>query len=327
MKIMHVQLSHVPLPPNKYGGTERVIWALYRAQVEAGHEVKFLWRKASRLPEGTIIYNKKLSIAEQIGDWPDVVHFHWPFDEELHKPYICTEHGNANYPRDYPVNTVFLSKSHAQNHGADCFVYNGLDWEEYGDPNFDNPGQYFHFLGKAKAVTKNIQGTVKLALKAGVMLRVMGGQRLNLGRNRYFFPQSSIRFHGMVGGKKKNQLIRQSSGLLFPVRWHEPFGLAITESLYLGVPVIATPYGSLPELVNHDGLGCLSNNYDELVDAILSVDKFDRRACHEHAKQHYGKEAMTKSYLRCYEKAIEGEALNRRRPHSEKSLIELLPMQ
>ena len=52
----------------------------------------------------------------------------------------------------------------------------------------------------------------------------------------------------MVGGQVKLDLLQGSRGLIFPVLWHEPFGLAVIESLYFGCPVYATPYGALPEL-------------------------------------------------------------------------------
>ena len=53
----------------------------------------------------------------------------------------------------------------------------------------------------------------------------------------------------MVGGTNKTKLLNQSKGLLFPVRWHEPFGLAILESLHYGCPVFGTPRGSCLKLV------------------------------------------------------------------------------
>lgn len=326
MKILHVLLSHLPLPPLKYGGTERVVWSLAQAQQREGHEVKFLWRKASSLPANTIIYDDQKPLTQQIGEWPDVVHFHWPYDEECHKPYICTEHGNANFARDYPINTVFLSQRHAKNHHANCYVYNGLDWREYGEPNLTAPKPYVHFLAKAKAPTKNLSGAVAIAKRAKVKLKVLGGSRLNVSRNAYFYPSPRIQFYGMIGGEQKHRLIRNSSGLISPVRWHEPFGLNITESLYLGCPVLATPYGSLPELINRDDIGFLSTSYHELAEALTNISQFDRRACHEVAKALYCAEVMAAGYLACYEKVIAGETLNRQRPSCEQGFIDLLPI-
>lgn len=326
MKILHAYATHLALPAKKYGGTERVIWSMAQAQMRAGHEVKFLARNAGELKDQTIIFDRDKPVNEQITDWPDVVHFHWPYEGELDKPFLSTEHGNGANGRTYPINTVFLSRNHAQNHGAECFVYNGLEWSEYGEPNITQPKDYFHFLAKAKAPTKNLKGTIALAKNTGNKLRILGGGRINLGRNRYFDTSLHTRFHGMVGGEDKHSLIRDSKGLLFPVRWHEPFGLAITESLFLGCPVIATPFGSLPELVSNEQVGFLSDSYSELAEAVNRIDEFDRKACHELARDVFNADIMARDYGRLYEKVINGESLNQQPPKSTFMQPGLLPI-
>lgn len=326
MNILHVLLSRLSLPPAKYGGTERVVWSLAQAQLSLGHQVRFLWKKAKNLPANTIIYNPNLPISEQVGQWPDIVHFHWPYEGELNKPFVCTEHGNANVPRQYPINTIFLSRKHAENHGADFFVYNGLDWREYGEPNLNQPKRYHHFLGKAKAPAKNLRGAIDIANRARLRLDVLGGSRLNVTRNPYIYLDTNVRFHGMVGGQKKLDLIKGSRGLIAPSRWHEPFGLAITESLYLGAPVFATPYGSLPEIIDQEDIGFLSDNYDELAEAAAAYKRFDRRRCHEVAVARFGMLPMAESYIRAYDMVIQKETLNKIAPRAEKSYIDLLPV-
>ena len=91
--------------------------------------------------------------------------------------------------------------------------------------------------------------------------------------------------------------------------WHEPFGLAIIESLYLGCPVIATPYGSLPELVSEE-TGFLSDSESALAQALAGAGRFDRRACHESVKRRFSHLAMARAYQQCYERVLAGEALN-----------------
>ena len=71
----------------------------------------------------------------------------------------------------------------------------------------------------------------------------------------------------MVGGTQKTGLLNASRGLIFPVRWHEPFGLAVIESLYFGCPVFSTPYGALPELVPVH-CGVLSDQASVLAEAV-----------------------------------------------------------
>ncbi|GAB57672.1 glycosyltransferase [Rheinheimera nanhaiensis] len=327
MRILHVLQSKLSLPARDYGGTERIVWGLLTAQEAAGHEVRLLWGDAPDLPKNATRFDTTKSMREQIGDWPDIVHFHQPFDSQLDVPYISTEHGNAEYARSYGQNTVFLSARHATNHNAECFVYNGLDWSEYGQPHLGKPQNYFHFLGKAKWPIKNLSGAVAVSKQAGVKLHVLGGARFSLSsRGFYFHPDLHLRFNGMVGGQLKNQLVRNSSGLLFPVRWHEPFGLAVIESLYLGAPVFATPYGAIPEIITQPELGFLSSSYSELALAMQDGTKYDREACHHYAKTRFNNLTMAAAYQQCYLKVISGGVLNSKKPYAEHSWHELLPV-
>jgi glycosyltransferase involved in cell wall biosynthesis len=205
-----------------------------------------------------------------------------------------------------------VSRNHAQRHGSEQFVYNGLNWEAYGPVDFELPRRHHHFLGKAAWRVKNVTGAIDVALAAGVRLAVLGGTRLNLKRGFRFTWSRKVEFHGMVGGLQKFQLLNASNGLIFPVRWHEPFGLAVIESLYFGCPVFSTPYGSLPELVGLQH-GVLSSAHQVLADAIVG-HSFDSRACHQHAAENFNAKKMAQGYLEKYLKVADGEFLSSIRP-------------
>ncbi|WP_198971270.1 glycosyltransferase [Xylophilus sp. ASV27] len=312
---MHVLLvNNSPIPVFAYGGTERVIWDLGRTLVGMGHRVSYLVPAGSHCDFATHVLpiDTARPWAGQVPADVDLVHFqfHPKFESEdaLGRPYLVTEHGNARKARPLPLNTVFLSRDHAARYGSTQFVHNGLDWSAYGPVDFERPRTYYHFLGKAAWRVKNVQGAIRVARKAGVLLDVLGGDRLNFRRGfRYTFSRR-VRFHGMVGGEQKAGLLNGSRGMVFPVRWHEPFGLAVIESLYFGAPVFATPYGALPELVPPD-CGVLADNADALAEAVRA-NRFDPRRCHAHVLEHFGAGRMARDYLRVYERVLAGEKLN-----------------
>lgn len=312
MKVLLVCLSHVP--PKCYGGTERDVWWLAKALSNLGHSVRILALSAreNQFSE-TIRYNKRLPLEQQIDDWPDVVHFHSPFNGPLHRPFLVTVHGNGKRGERFPLNSVFISRSHAEKHGSDTWVHNGIDLDDYGSPDLSGKGDYFHFLGKAAWRVKNIRGAIKISRMANVPLKVMGGYRVDFNMGFRFTTDRHVSFHGMVAGEEKNALIRGSRGLIYPVQWHEPFGLAIIESLYLGNPVFGTPFGSLPELVNED-VGFLSTNYSELAQAVKGAASFNRSVCHEYAAENFNSEKNAIDYLKLYEKVVAGENLNQTEP-------------
>lgn len=303
------------LPVNAYGGTERVVWYLARELSRDGHRVTLLAGRGSRCDFARVLpFDPEAPLTPQLPTDCDLIHFHFPPEEAIELPHIVTNHGNRNDLRPFPLNTVFLSANHAARYGAQHFVYNGLDWDDYGKVPLEKPADaYAHFLGNAAWRVKNVQGAIRVARMAGKRLVVMGGKRLNLKMGFRFTADPRVRFAGMVGGEKKLSLLRNSAALVFPVRWHEPFGLAVIESLYFGCPVFATPYGAIPELVDQES-GLLSNRADELAAGLRNASDFDRRHCHQRAVDVFNARRMMLDYVRLYEAVLDGAALNTSAP-------------
>jgi len=315
MEALHILIIYSgKIPTPKYGGTSRDIWYLGKELIKMGHRITFLVGAGSQCDFAKIIpLDPELSLASQIPEDVDLVHSHIPIWEPLPKPYMITLHGNSNDEREHDINTTFISRDHAKRFGSHVFVYNGLGLEEYGRPQLDNPRKYLHFLGKAAWRVKNLKGCMNIARASGYPLRVLGGYRVNLKMGMRITLDPRIRFEGMVGGETKNRLINGSKALLFPVRWNEPMGLAVVESLYFGCPVFGTPYGALPELVTSE-FGKLSNKQSELVDALGHVEEYDRKKCHEYVCDNFASIHMAQNFLPLYEKVLNGESLNPRAP-------------
>ncbi len=310
MKI--VQVINALLPVSLYGGTERVVWSLMKELDTMGHKVVLLCKKGSTCDFAEMIYiDETKSIIDQIPLDADVVHFHSNTEDahNLSIPYVITMHGNIKNDSVLDKNTIFISQNHASRYGSDSYVHNGLDWSEYTPPNLSMERNNFHFLAKAAWRVKNVKGAINIAEKAKQKINILGGTRLNFKMGFRFTLSLNAKFYGIIGGERKEHLLMQSRGLIFPVLWHEPFGLAIIESLYYGCPVFGTPYGSLPELINKD-VGFLSNSASELAKAIDRWDTYDRKVCHQYALEHFSSTKMAMNYLNKYQKVINGESLN-----------------
>jgi len=295
------------LPVLGYGGTERVVWALAAALASAGHEVTLIARTGTQSRFARVIERDPgLLLSRQLPANIDIVHFHGAV-APVPQPYLVTQHGNVLGEID--TQSVFVSRRHASNHGSDCFVYNGLDWSDYPEPAFTTEQKYFHFLGKAAWRVKNLKGAMEVTRRAGERLVVMGGRRVEIRMGIKISLRRHVRFMGMVADQRKAEIMSASRGLVFPVTWHEPFGLAVIESLYYGCPVFATPYGALPEIVI-PGYGELSARQDDLSQALSDWQRFDRRRCHEYVVQRFNARRMAEDYLAYYQRVVNGERLN-----------------
>lgn len=305
---MHVLLKiNSVLPVSLYGGTERVVWSLACALHELGHRVTLATPAGSSCPFADVLaLDPGQPLDAQLPADIDIVHFH-SGPEPTAMPYVVTQHGNLLASRD--PNSVYVSRRHALNHGAVCFVHNGLDWNDYPAPRLHETRSGFHFLGKAAWRVKNVRGAIAITRRAGDTLQVLGGKRLNFKMGFRYTPDRHVRFHGMVDDHAKAECMMHSKGLVFPVTWHEPFGLAITESLFYGSPVFGTPYGSLPELVGDD-VGFLSDSEAELAAALASAGSFSAHRCHEYARDCFDAATMARAYLQCYQRVLSGEVLN-----------------
>lgn len=303
------------IPAIKYGGTERVIWYLGKELAKMGHKITYLVSVGSYCDFANVLFfNKEKSLSAQIPHFIDIVHFNFTPTEPIEKPYIVTIHGNCNDFREFNINSVFVSKNHADRFGAEAFVYNGLDWTDYSKPNLFNKRDYFHFLGKAAWRLKNVKGAIDVIKGTkDEKLKVLGGHRLNFKMGFRFTISPRIKFCNMVGGTEKNLLLEGSKGLIFPVRWNEPFGLALIESLYFGCPILGTPYGSLPEIVTAE-VGFLSNSADTLSKEVKNIEQFSRARCHEYASDAFNSKKMAELYLDKYQRVLNGEQLNKLAP-------------
>lgn len=308
---MHITIIYPgKIPVIKYGGTGRDIWYEGKELVKRGHRVTYLVGKGSSCPFAEVIpFEPQAPVNSQIPAMTDLIHFHITPKEPVSKPYLVTIHGNPKWGEPLDINTVFVSASHARRYGSEVYVYNGMDWDDYGPVDLNAARPHFHFLGNAAWRVKNLRGAIDVTRMAGERLVVLGGHRLNFRMGFRFTPDRHVSFKGFVGGEAKFSTMRNSAGLIFPVLWSEPMGLAVIESLYFGAPVFGTPYGSLPELVSAEA-GFLSNSAAAMAAAVQEARSFDPKVCHEYARDCFNAGVMTQNYLTLFEKVLAGQHLN-----------------
>ena len=334
---MHITLlkpGSVPIPPQLYGGTQRLIYWLGKALIELGHQVTLVAHPKSCIPGTELIPSEETDLEAALRRVPgstDIIHM-FDYEPSVKKPILITINGNGHGPRRFHPNSVFVSKNHAANHGSKYFVHNGIDPSEYLCS--ETRSDYAVFLAKAGWKVKNFRGAVRVARRAGIELRVLGSRNwpLNLQRLLPSALCGGVRYYGMLGGREKLEILSRARCLILPVRWHEPFGIALTEALASGAYVCGTPYGSQPEIVTNE-TGVLSASADELVEAVKNPQRFQPSICRNHVLNGgFTYLDMARKYLEYYGKILtrgtlldEGEAPAATIPEFDPKL--LLPWQ
>jgi glycosyltransferase involved in cell wall biosynthesis len=113
-----------------------------------------------------------------------------------------------------------------------------------------------------------------------------------------------VRWVGTLTGQARDDLLAGASAALFPLRWNEPGGTAVVESLALGTPVVGIARGCLPELIDHGRTGLLTTDEQELGDLVQAAGKIDERECRAEAARRFTPAVMAAGYLDLYRRLL-----------------------
>lgn len=111
-----------------------------------------------------------------------------------------------------------------------------------------------------------------------------------------------VRWVGTVTGAARDDLVATARAALFPLRWEEPGGTAVVESLALGTPVVGLARGCLPELVEDGRTGLLTTGEDELGELVGKAGTIAPAECRAEAARRFTPAVMARSYLHLYER-------------------------
>ena len=339
MRIAQVAPLYESVPPRLYGGTERVASWLTEKLVSLGHDVTLFasgdsitnarliapCKKALRLDAGCIdplahhilMVERVLSCADEF----DLIHFHidylhFPASRRAHVPCVTTLHGRLDLPDLVPLYEEFadvplIAISDAQRKPLPWV--NWLGTVRHGmPPDSLSPGNgeggYLAFLGRTSP-EKGLDQAIDIAIRSGKKLKVAA--KIDRVDREYFtktieplLKHPLIEFVGEIGHHDKAEFLGNAAALLFPIEWSEPFGLVMIEALACGTPVIAHPYGSVPEIIPDGVGGFLFHNTDQAVEAVGLIGELDRRDCRRHFELNFTDERMARDYLKIYQTLI-----------------------
>jgi glycosyltransferase involved in cell wall biosynthesis len=186
----------------------------------------------------------------------------------------------------------------------DEVIIDGIDLDQFTLE--DRPGDYLLWVGRISP-EKGLLDAVRAAGKADSPLVVAGA----ISDQEYFesFMKLSadtpgISYVGPADSSNKVELYRRAKGLLFPVRWDEPFGQVAVEAMACGTPVIAYEKGAMPELIKDGITGYLVHDCSEMSRAIPHLSDISRPACRAWVEQQFDRRVMTKAYIDLYTRML-----------------------
>lgn len=342
MKIAILSPPMNPLTPTmKYGGIERVVLSLAQGCLSAGHDVTVYapfgsrstaWETRIYSEQKTTIRDAEISLFNTIiahQNEYDVIHSfiepviarHKDFNyfENIRRPLIFTLENSTRiqehisyYKRRkklWHFQFVFISRNHASPMNflpRQTMIYNGISLN-----NIDysrTPKKQLAFLGRIMP-EKGVKEAILLARILKMKLKIAA--KIDKDYLEYFEKDirpefdGDIQYIGEVGPAERNVLLGESLASIFLINWHEPFGLAVVESLAAGTPVIARARGSLPEIIEDGKSGlvipceCTIGECADLFRAKISSIR--RGECRARAER-FSEQRMVREYLRLYQR-------------------------
>jgi glycosyltransferase involved in cell wall biosynthesis len=340
LKIGILSPAWFPVPPPRYGGIEWIVALLADGLVGRGHDVSLFAsgdsttkaQLVSVFPEapsefiGRAEYelHHVLACYELAGEF-DIINDHSgalaaAVGGAIQTPVVHTVHGpldrraGETYKRIARIapQVGFISLSMNQRAPAPDLSWvancpNALDLGMY--PVHPHRGDYLLFIGRMSPDT-GAHRAVEVALAAGLPLKMAGKMQERL-EEEYFDAAvrphlgSQIEFLGEVSHDEKVDLLQNARVTLFPIKWQEPFGLVMIESMACGTPVIATRWGAVPEVIDDGRTGLIVDEHTEMAAMIPEADRIDPLECRRYVEERFSSERMVRDYENAYEAVLD----------------------
>jgi glycosyltransferase involved in cell wall biosynthesis len=351
MKIAQVSPLYESVPPEQYGGTERVVSYLTEELVGRGHQVT-LFASGDSITNAELVaccprslrtdprcldplahhYMMLEEVFRRASQF-DLIHFHidylhFPLSRRSRLSQLTTLHGRLDLPDLAPLYRRFhdmplVSISDAQRRPIPWAKWLGTVHHGLPEDLFkfhEVSGDYLAFLGRISP-EKRVDRAIDIARRAGMPLKIAA--KVDRADRDYFdtiikplLDPSLVEFIGEVGGKEKDEFLGNAHALLFPIDWPEPFGLVMVEALACGTPVIAWPNGSVPEVIEDGVAGFIVKEVEDAARMVGRLASLDRRRCREAFERRFTATRMAEDYVNIYEQLLEKCPLEFRPPES-----------
>ncbi|MBB6128040.1 glycosyltransferase family 4 protein [Mucilaginibacter lappiensis] len=335
MKIALIVNPLIPVPPEQYGGIERVVYVLLVELMKMGHDVTLYANPDSQpgckltgyresenyglkdfikinLLTSSLLF-KKFNIVHTFGRMsniaslmafkqPKIVSYQLPPTLSQVKKAVNIAAKNSLY---FTACSHFIAGQ--INHiGQVTTIYNSVDMDDYQFNTEVDADAPLVFLGRIQQ-EKGTAIAIEIALKTNKKLIIAGNipaeqihQQYFNEQVRPFIDQDQIKYIGPVNNSQKNELLGKACAMLMPVTWDEPFGIVMAEALACGTPVIGFNRGAVPEVVTNGSTGFVCSNINEMIEAVNNISTLSRSKCRQVAEEKFSSAVMATQYEQLY---------------------------
>jgi glycosyltransferase involved in cell wall biosynthesis len=337
MKILLTADPWLPVPPELYGGIERILHGIVLELRHRGHTV------------GLVAHGASTSPADHLFAWPALE----PASFRAHlqntaallnaakffRPHVLHSFSRLLYLSPLLASDLPIVMSYQRHTGgmqiriaaslggrslrftgcsrfiADIGARSTGEWVAI--PNFVDTDFYpfqptvssdapLVFLSRLEQI-KGAHTAISIAHAAGRRLLIAGNRPTDPCSQKYWtetiaphLDHRGLEYIGPVDDSQKRLLLSRAAALVVPIEWDEPFGIVFAEALACGTPVISCPRGALPEIIAHGKHGFLIRSVAEGSDAVAQLDSISRAECRRRAVAEFSRTSVVGQYIALY---------------------------
>ena len=348
MRILLVMDPFIKVPPDHYGGIERVVADLGDRLARLGHDVT-LWAAPGSHVNGTVEPFGREGEWTRWSNLRNTLVLAGRFLRGLGRFDVIHNFGRLAYltpvlARNVPKVQTYMrtvdpgNMATARRLGARRLHYTavsaairdtgrpgGGDWSVIYNcavparytfaPRTDPATAPLVFLGRLDRC-KGVHHAIAVARRLRRRLIIAGNISPLAHEQAYFDEELAplidgelVRYIGPVGDVEKQALLGGAAAMLLPIEWEEPFPVVLPESMLCGTPLIAFRRGGVPEGIDHGRTGFLCDTVDEMTALVSRLPEIDRAAVRAEAERRFSDSAIAGEYERLYRQLAASAAI------------------
>ena len=338
MRVLLLMDPLIKVPPDQYGGIERVVADLGNGLARRGHEIT-LWAAPGSHVDG------RVEPFGRVGEWTrwsnvrNTVTLAGRFLRTVGRFDVIHNFGRLAYlapvlARDLPkvqtymrtVNPANMATARrlgarrlhytavsaairdtARGAGTWSVIYNCAVPDRYPFVGTTDPATApLVFLGRLDRC-KGAHHAIDVATRLQRRLIIAGNVSPLAHEQEYFHRELAPRidgelvtYIGPVDDAQKRSLLGQAAAMLMPIEWEEPFPVVLPESMLCGTPLIAFARGGVPEGIDHGRTGFLCDTAEEMAALVARLPEIDRAAVRAEAMRRFSDTAVIDQYEQLY---------------------------
>ena len=336
MKILIIMDPGILVPPEGYGGIERLVEVFAKEYTRMGNEVHLLVTTGSHVEGCTMHPFGKEGFPPKRSDALLALPVAWKFLWKHRNDFdLVHNFGRLAYLLplvNHPIKKIMTYQreisnrnnrllhylpiknmvctacsanllSRLDNRGTWEVVYNAIEFKKYDLQEKPEPDAPLMFLGRIEKI-KGCHTAIQVAKKTGNKL-IIAGNISPLPEEKAYFEKEikpfiddkQIIYVGALNDEQKNHWLGRSKAMLFPIEWNEPFGIVMIEAMACGTPVIGFNRGSVNEVVEEGITGFKVDTVEQMINAVEKLDGFNRESCRIASEKRFDVKVIAARYL------------------------------